>query len=432
MSNLLLSGIITSPITLTTSNVSVLTRTLVTITPSTFSVQRNGPFTYYYYFEQEIVTTDTIFFIRVVDQIFKISPVILDQVCNFNLTIGSESEFVDSLWLESNPNLIINGMKISTVFVDGVVTQPIVPSYNFNQVINSDSYYYTIQNKSLQFNLGTPKTSFNNSWLLHHPIFFAFPSYLPTVTQTICPTGLSFSESNTSLITDSTSEKLIVDWNALSLGTISGSSSLQVGTGILFSFVLRKKTSTALTTNLVSMNTNYIIDIQNDVISVDPLDSGTFYTTTLILTESWQLFSIWIGPTQIKTWLNNNVKDVINYSGSNSPSVNNCVFQFFGYLEKYCIIKTTSPDFSIINNLFTSCGFLSNYSLTGKTFVNGVETPSIPVVLLDSNFRFVASTVSNSTTSIYIFNNLINNNDYYILSSSNDVTNAILGPIKPV
>lgn len=294
---IVLGGTITSPVSIGTSDIILLSNSLVTITPDHASVQRTDRYTYYYYIQKtlDISIVDTIYFLRILNNIFPANPVSYNAVSNFNYSIG---------------------------------TIPI---------------------------------SFTSSWMYANPIFFASPSILPTITSYSSPTGLTFTESNTALVVDSGTGKNVVDWNSLSTGTISADASTQVSSGILFSFLMKKKNTDLINTNLVTNTSNYNIDIGNDTIYVDPLDTGTFYGTALTVTVNWQLLSIWIGTNQIKTWLNNVAKDTINFSGSNTPTVNNCIFQFFGYLEKYCIIKTASPDITVINNLFVTSGLLSSY-----------------------------------------------------------------------
>lgn len=169
----------------------------------------------------------------------------------------------------------------------------------FNEIIKIEPIVYNTPN-SFSFSLGTLPISSDRSWVKNDPILFVSGN-----STFISKIGLSYAETSTSVILDSGEE--VVEWFSYSQGSIGNSSSLDVGSGILLSWVLKKKNSTLVNAVLFENLSKYKIEIVNDVFIIN--DS---YTTTLILSESYQLFSIWISSSQIKTWLDKTQKDTIS------------------------------------------------------------------------------------------------------------------------
>lgn len=111
--------------------------------------------------------------------------------------------------------------------------------------------------------------------------------------------NLTYSENLTqSVVLDN---QLVTEWFNYSSGTISSSETLNIGSGILFSTVLKKKDSTPVNCSYLITEREYQIEIINDKFFLNDIQ------TELILSEQFQLFSFWISPSAFKTWLNNSL-----------------------------------------------------------------------------------------------------------------------------
>lgn len=241
-----LVGTLTSPYSLTSNDVSLYSSTLIQVIPDSISVLRSGPYTYNYSFTKsfDISVTGSIYFLKVKEDLFRVSPVVYDSPSSFS------------------------------------------------------------------FSQGTLPVTTGMSWLQDSPCLYVFPSSIDSPSGFISPIGLVYSEDFTTLVSNSGMN--VVEWSALSQGSISASgSSLDIGSGILFCWILKKKNLDPVNTTLFLNQNRFTIDIANDVLCVDPTQSGIFHSTSLILSNEWQMLSIWIGPNQIKTWINQTATDTI-------------------------------------------------------------------------------------------------------------------------
>jgi hypothetical protein len=234
MKDLILVGEITSPTTVT--SITLFDSSLSLVTPDTSSVISSGVYTTTYSITKSVLdgVSDTIYYLKVFNEIIKLEPVVYDTTNSFSFAVGSLPVVTDRSWLKNDPILLVNG---------------------------------------------------NSSF--------------------ISKVGLDYEETSTSVVLDSGEN--VVEWFSYSQGTISDSSSLDVGSGILLSWVIRKKNSSLVNAILLENLSKYKIEIVDDVLILNDL-----YTTTLILSESYQLFSIWFSPSQIKTWLDKTLKDTIS------------------------------------------------------------------------------------------------------------------------
>lgn len=234
MKNLILGGEITSPTTVT--SITLFDSSLSLVTPDTSSVISSGVYTFTYSLTKSVLdgVSDTIYYLKVFNEIIKLEPVVYDTTNSFSFAVGSLPISTDRSWVKNDPILFVSG--------------------------NSTS---------------------------------------------ISKIGLSYSETSTSVVLDSGEE--VVEWFSYSQGSIENTSSLDVGSGILLSWVLRKKNSSLVNAVLFENLSKYKIEIVDDVFILN--DS---YTTTLSLSESYQLFSIWFSSSQIKTWLDKTLKDTIS------------------------------------------------------------------------------------------------------------------------
>lgn len=107
----------------------------------------------------------------------------------------------------------------------------------------------------------------------------------------------------------------------------------------------------------------------------------------------------------------------------------NVNLQFSGYVSSLGIFKIPSVDQEFIDNLFLSSRILGGYEIIGETYVNGIKTGDISVILLNKYYNSIGSTTSDSNGD-YVFPNL-QYDTYYVISDMNGATNDINGPILP-
>lgn len=231
MKNLILTGEISSPDVIST--IILLDKDLTLLSKDSFSLIKTNSFEYSYEIIKVVTDEiiDTLYFLRINDEIFKCSPV----------------------------------------------------SYN---VKNNFSFRQGI----LPFNVS------DKSWIQKSPILFK-----KGTSELYSPIPLSYSESSTQqIILDNES---VIEWFNYSSSVITSSEILNIGSGILFSFALKKKNSTPINCTFLSRTSYYLIEIMNDVFYINN------NVTTLIVSEQFQLFSIWLGPNStFKTWLNDSPK----------------------------------------------------------------------------------------------------------------------------
>jgi hypothetical protein len=68
--------------------------------------------------------------------------------------------------------------------------------------------------------------------------------------------------------------------------------------------------------------------------------------------------------------------------------------QFSGYISSFGIFKVSSVEQSLIDNLFYSSNILGSFKIEGETYINNTKTEDISVLLLDSSYNKIKSTVS--------------------------------------
>lgn len=103
--------------------------------------------------------------------------------------------------------------------------------------------------------------------------------------------------------------------------------------------------------------------------------------------------------------------------------------QFSGYISEFGIFKINTITQEFIDNLFLASRILGGYEIIGESYVNGIKTSDVPLVLLNKYYHAIGSTNSDSNGD-YIFQNL-QYDTYYVISDMNGATNDINGPILP-
>jgi len=168
----------------------------------------------------------------------------------------------------------------------------------FNEMIKCEGITYNTSN-SFSFSLGSLPVETDKSWLKNDPVFLREgSSYVSKV-------GIDYTELLTSLVL--VSGENVVEWFSYSQGIFQTNSSLEIGSGILFCWVLKKKSSSLVNVILFENLSKYKIEIIDDQFVVN---NSNF--TTLFLSETFTMFSIWISTSQIKTWQNRTLKDTIS------------------------------------------------------------------------------------------------------------------------
>ena len=172
-----------------------------------------------------------------------------------------------------------------------------------NDGITDDLYYIKVNNEirpltpivyndinTFSFSLGDLPTIPIKTWLSFDPILL-----IDGQEESFSPLGLSYTPISTNIIIDS--GESIVEWFSYSSASILDNSSLNVGSGIVFAFVLRKKNSTVVNCTLVEKTGEYLIEIVNDEIQVDS------NTTGIHISESYTLYVIHKTPSGINIWV---------------------------------------------------------------------------------------------------------------------------------
>ena len=170
--------------------------------------------------------------------------------------------------------------------------------------ITDNLYYIRINNEirpltpivynsvnTFSFSLGNLPVNPVKTWLSFDPILL-----IDGQEESFSPLGLSYTPTSTDVIIDS--GESIVEWFSYSSASILDNSSLNVGSGIVFAFVLRKKNSTTVNCTLVEKTGEYLIEIVNDEIQVDS------NTTGIHISESYTLYVIHKTPSGINIWVN--------------------------------------------------------------------------------------------------------------------------------
>ena len=109
--------------------------------------------------------------------------------------------------------------------------------------------------------------------------------------------------------------------------------------------------------------------------------------------------------------------------------MSNVNLQFSGYISELAIFKLETVDQQLIDNLFLASRILGGYEIIGETYVNGIKTGDVPLVLLNKYYNSIAS-INSDSNGDYVFSNL-QYDTYYIISIVNGATNDINGPILP-
>lgn len=320
----------------------------------------------------------------------------------------------------SPDSLILNKTNLYEYTFEVVksVADGITDDRYYIRVLNEIYKCYPITyNNSNVFNLiyNSSNVSTDKTWLTKSPLFFKSGisilkdlSYAETSTQNVVVSGDN-----------------VTEWFNYSSGSFTASSSLNIGSGILYSFILKKKNSSLVNSILISHQDDYIIEIIDDVLNINGDAS------TLVLTETFQLFSIWFGPISAKTWLNNVFKETLTYTTFTPTILNKALTkQFIGYELDFGIFNTAEPSLNDISYLLESSKIKGNYKITGELYINNLLSASIEVILLDKNYYKVRTTTSDNN-GIYTFNDLFYD-DYYIISAANVTSNIILGPVTPI
>ena len=172
-----------------------------------------------------------------------------------------------------------------------------------NDGITDNLYYIKVNNEirpltpivyndinTFSFSLGDLPTIPIKTWLSFNPIIL-----IDGQEETFSPLGLSYTPVSTDVIIDS--GESVVEWFSYSSASILDNTSLNVGSGILFAFVLKKKNATSVNCTLIEKTGEYLIEIVNDEIQVDS------NTTGINISESYTLYAIHKTPSGINIWV---------------------------------------------------------------------------------------------------------------------------------
>ncbi len=107
----------------------------------------------------------------------------------------------------------------------------------------------------------------------------------------------------------------------------------------------------------------------------------------------------------------------------------NVDLQFSGYISNLGIFKIDTITQEFIDNLFLASRILGGYEIIGESYVNGIKTGDVPIVLLNKYYHAIGSIISDSNGD-YVLQNL-QYDTYYVISNMNGATNDINGPILP-
>lgn len=171
-----------------------------------------------------------------------------------------------------------------------------------------------------------------------------------------------------------------------------------------YSFIIIKETWSDSLTGYYSFSE--ILNNSNFVVFCKDYESGNQAAKTVIIGV----------PTNL---------DPLSGSSISSPITS----QFSGYISSFGIFKVSSVEQSLIDNLFYSSNILGSFKIEGETYINNTKTEDISVLLLDSSYNKIKSTVSDVSGNFSFLN--IHYASYYILTTVDSLTNVIKGPILP-